>query len=108
MKIKPIVEYYVDQGLTSRYPVNEMGKPIIEWGECVPGVKKERILYVKSITKDRLIFRQPHSSDEDLTITDFPTSLQHKEVSKVVLEFAPKLERIKPLVSNWGFEVVIG
>ncbi len=107
-RIKSAVEYYVDQEMTSRYPVNELGKPVIEWGECIPGTKKERVLYVKNITNDRLIFRQPHSSDEDLKITNFPTSLSGKESSKVVLEFVPDINRITPLRADWGFDLIIG
>ena len=105
---KPIVEYYVDQSMKSRYPVNPLGKPIIEWGESLPGTTKKREIYVRNATNDRIVMRQPHTSDPDLFIKDFPTSLNRGEIAKVVLEFAPALERDTPLRADWGFELVIG
>ncbi len=103
-----VVEYYTDKHLTRRLPVNELGAPILDWGETVPGMKKERVLYVKNITHDRLTLRQPNTEDSDLSIKDFPTRLMGKEYGQVILEFAPHLTRIKPLNANWSFEIVIG
>ena len=103
-----VVEYYLDEHLTKRLPVNELGLAIVDWGETTPGMKKERLLYIKNLTHDKLTLRQPSTEDSDMKITDFPTRLLGKEYGKVMLEFTPHLTRIKPLNTNWSFEIVIG
>ncbi len=103
-----IIEYYYNEELTKRVPVNEVGNAIVDWGETIPGVKKEKALWVKSLISDRIIFRQPHTEDSDLSIKDFPTKLLGKESGKVLLEFFPNENRIKPLDAGWKFDLVIG
>jgi len=101
--------YHYDEACTKRCPVNEHGVPIIDWGETIPGQLKETILYLKNKTEDRLILRQPYSNDEDHKIVDYPPMLMGKEKGrKVVLHFEPNSERIDPLKTDWGFDVVIG
>ena len=107
MAKKPIT-YYFDEECLKRYPVNEHGEAIIDWGETIPGQKKERTLFAKNESKDRAILRQPYSQDEDQKIIDFPPNLMSQEVGKVILTFQPNQERIESLKAGWGFDVVIG
>lgn len=100
--------YYYDQNLTNRVPVNEMGEPLLNWGETVPGQRKEKTLYIHNDTKDRLVLRQPQSNDEDLKILDYPLNLMTSESGKVRLEFHPHKDRIDSHKGTWGFEVIIG
>ena len=103
------VEYYYNESLTKRVPVNETGNAIIDWGETVPGLKKEKILYIKNLLRDKIILRQPHSTDEDLHIVDFPTKLLGLESGMIKLVFSPPANRLRPLNGDWGFEdLVIG
>ena len=103
-----VIEYYYNEECTKRVPVNELGYAIIDWGETIPGTTKEKTLWVKNLIADRIIFRQPHTEDDDLKIKDFPVKLLGKESGKVLLEFAPNENRIKPLNSGWQFDLVIG
>ena len=105
---KQPVEFYINPEMTKRYPVNELGSIIVDWGECVVGTKKERTLYIKNITNDRLALRQPHSSDEDEKIIDYPITLPPQQSGKVIVEFTPNINRIEPLRGGIGFEYVIG
>lgn len=103
------IEYYYNEALTKRVPVNEDGNAIINWGETVPGFHKEKILYMKNLLRDKIIIRQPHSTDEDLHIVDFPTKLLGYESGKVKLVFSPPANRLVPLNGDWGFDdLVIG
>lgn len=103
-----IIEYYYNEKCTKRVPVNELGFAVVDWGETVPGTKKEKALWVKNLVADRIIFRQPFTEDTDLRITNFPTNLLAKQTGKVLLEFAPNKNRIKPLASGWSFDLIIG
>ena len=101
--------YYLDESLETRCPVNEKGDALVDWGSTIPGSKKERILFVKNKTNDRLVIRQPYTNDEDLKIIDYPSRLFGNGSGKVVLQFSPNPERLDPLKAGWGFEdVVIG
>lgn len=103
------LEYYLDEQMDRRCPVNESGEAILDWGISTPGTKKEKVLYVKNITADRLVIRQPYTHDEDLKIIDYPTRLMGNDSGKVVFSFEPTPERLDPLKAGWGFEdVVIG
>ena len=103
-----IIEYYYDEKLSKRVPVNELGNAVVDWGETIPGTTKEKALWVKSLIADRIIFRQPNTEDIDLRISNFPTKLLGQESAKVMLEFAPNENRIKPLTAGWSFDLVIG
>jgi len=104
---KPLT-YYFDKECTKRYPVNEGGTPIIDYGEVIPGKTKQIELYIKNESRDRLILRQPYTLDEDMKIIDFPPSLFHTDSGKVTVEFTPNKERIDALHNDWGFDVVVG
>ena len=105
--MNPLV-YYYDEAREKRVPVNEAGNPIIDWIEIIPGQKKEQTLYVYNQTRDRLVLRQPYTTDEDLQIKDYPPRLMGEESGIVKLELAIKPDRIDPHKADWGFEVVIG
>ena len=107
MAKKPIT-YYFDEECEKRYPVNEHGEAIIDWGETIPGQKKERILWARNESKDRAILRQPYSQDEDQKIIDYPANLMSGEKGKVTLSFKPNQDRIESLKAGWGFDVIIG
>lgn len=109
MKVQPhIIEYYYDKDHMKRVPVNELGNCVIDWGESIPGTQKTMELFVKNLTNDRLVLRQPHSEDTDLHIRDYPSKLMGRESGRVKLEFTPNINRIKPLNSGWSFEIVLG
>ncbi len=106
--MKSPISYYFDEACNDRYPVNESGQAIIDWGETIPGQKKEKTLYAKNESRDKLVIRQPYTADEDLKIKDFPPRLFTHESGKVVLEFIPNKERIDALHADWGFDVIVG
>jgi len=102
------IMYYFDEKCKKRYPVNEEGVPIIDWGITVPGKKREKIIYARNESRDRSILRQPYSLDEDLKIKDYPQNLFSEQVGKVILTFEPKPDRISALHADWGFDVIVG
>ena len=104
---RPLV-YYYDEQLTKRVPVNSEGSAILDWGEVIPGQKKEQVLWAKNESRDRAVLRQPYTGDEDLKITDYPANLMGNESAKVKLTFEPHKERIDGHHSEWGFDVSIG
>ncbi len=108
IKSPAVIEYYYDEDCTKRVPVNELGSTLVDWGETIPGTKKEKTIYVKSLIEDRIIFRQPNTEDTDLRIINFPVNLLGKEVGKISLEFKPNQYRVKPLNAGWGFDLIIG
>ena len=106
--MKSPLTYYYDEAMQKRLPVNEEGAPIIDWGETIPGKKKEKILYVKNDSKDSLTFRQPFTTSEDLTIQNYPARLQGEDYGKVTLHYRPNPESIESHHSSWGFQIIIG
>jgi hypothetical protein len=40
---------------------------------------------------------EPHTTDKDLTITEYPDFLEPGQIGKVTLTFSPSEDRIKPL-----------
>lgn len=103
-----VIEYYYNKDCTKRVPVDELGNTVVDWGETIPGIKKEKQLWVKSLIYDRIIFRQPSTEDSDLFIRDFPITLMGKQSGKVLLEFAPNENRIAPLNAGWKFDLIVG
>lgn len=108
MKPKIVLEYFADEHLKNPIPTNESGQPVFDWGETIPGERKEKIFYIKNNTHDTITLRQPHSTDEDFKIIDYPTQLKGKEVSTIKLEFAPAWNRIIPLNAGFDFDKIIG
>ncbi len=105
---RPVLEYYLDEGLTKRIPVNEIGQPLFDWGEVQAGQKKEKTVYIKNMTNDRVTIRQPYSKDEDFTIKYYPVTLKGQESSIMKFEYCPAWNRTTALESHWGFDLVIG
>ena len=103
-----VLSYYYDKECKKRYPVNENGEAIIDWGITIPGQKKIKELYAKNESRDRVALRQPYSMDEDQKIIDYPPNLMGGDRGKVTLEFAPDKDRIDSLHAPWGFDVIIG
>jgi len=103
-----VLSYYYDKECQKRYPVNEKGEAVIDWGITIPGQKKTKELYAKNESRDRAILRQPYSMDEDLKIKDYPKNLMGGDTGKVSLEFTPHKDRIDSLHAPWGFDIVIG
>ena len=106
--MSPTLEYYADELLQHRFPVNEIGEPLFDWGETTAGDVKEKTIYVKNTTHDSITLRQPRTSDEDFKIRDFPTRLKAQETGILKLEFAPGWRRVKPLDSTFSFDKIIG
>ena len=102
------ITYFFDESCSKRYPVNEKGQPIIDWGITIPGEKKVKTLIVRNESRDRAILRQPYSMDEDLKIVDYPKNLFSGDTGKVELTFEPKTERVDALHADWGFDIIIG
>ena len=87
--MKSPLTYYHDEAMTKRVQVNEEGHPILDWGETIPGKLKEKTLFVQNESKDRLVLRQPFSTDSDLKIEDYPSNLLGGEKGKVEFKFRP-------------------
>jgi len=100
--------YYYDKECKKRYPVNEKGEAIVDWGITIPGQKKIKELYAKNESRDRAILRQPYTMDEDLKIKDYPPNLKGGDVGIVTLEFTPDEDRIDALHAPWGFDIILG
>lgn len=100
--------YYYDADCKKRYPMNEKGEAIIDWGITIPGQHKLKELYAKNESRDRAVLRQPYTQDEDLKIKDYPKNLFGGKSGKVTLEFTPNKDRIDSLHANWGFDIIIG
>lgn len=103
----PLV-YYFDKDFKKRVSVNELGSPIVDWGETVPGQKKKMTLFVKNESKDRIVIRQPFTSTKELTIDDFPARLFPEDSGKVDLSFTASPVKIESHKGDWGFEIVLG
>ena len=104
---KPIA-YYFDESLNRRVPVNEEGNPIIDWGETIPGQKKEIILFVKNESNDRLVIRQPYTSSDELKINDYPSRMFPGEMGMVKLSYEANPEKLESHHGTWGMEIVLG
>lgn len=102
------LEYYTDSKMKNKIPVNEMGQPLFDWGDTVPGERREKTFYIKNTTPDTITLRQPHTNDEDFSIKDYPTQLKGYSSGVMKLEFTPAYNRIKPLNADFGFEKIIG
>lgn len=107
MKISPIT-YYYDKQYKTRVPVNEEGNAILDWGEVVPGSIKSVKLFVKNELLSPISLRQPYTEDEEFKIKNYPTHMLPGETGEIDLEYSPNEERLTPLKSDWGFELVIG
>ena len=103
-----VLEYYADELLEKRIPINESGQPMFDWGEMIPGQTKEKTYYIKNVTNDTITLRQPYTNDEDFKIKNFPTRLKGLEAGMLELEFSPPINRTKPLNSSFGFDKIIG
>ena len=88
--------------------MNEDGNAILDWGEVMPGSVKSVKLFVKNELLSPISIRQPYTSDAELAIKDYPTHLSSGEIGEVQLEYSPNKERLEPLKSDWGFEIVVG
>jgi hypothetical protein len=108
MSVKVVLEYFADKYLQSPIPVNEEGQPIFDWGETIPGERKEKTFYIKNNTHDTITLRQPHTTDEDFKIKDYPTQLKGQDTSTITLEFSPRWDRTKPLDAGFDFDKIIG
>lgn len=98
----------MDEACENRYPVNEKGDAIIDWGIVIPGQQKTRIVYARNESLDRTTLRQPYTGDDALKIIDYPTNLIHKQVGPIKLQLTPNKERIDAIHSDWGFDLIIG
>jgi len=106
--------YYYDKECKKRYPVNEKGEAVIDWGITIPGQVKTKELYARNESRDRAVLRQPYTMDEDLKIKDYPKNLMGHDgsggyaIGKVILEFSPNKDRIDALHASWGFDIILG
>ena len=108
MKPKVVLEYFADEHHKVPIPVNAEGQPIFDWGETIPGEIREKTFYIRNNTYDTVTLRQPHTSDEDFKIKDYPTQLKSQEASTITLEFAPPWNRTKPLNAGFDFDKIVG
>ena len=100
--------YFHDKSMTKRYEVNELGFPIVDWGEIIPGKQLEKTLYVMNESKDKLVIRQPFTTSTELTINDYPSRLFAGDKGQVKLSYKSNPEKIEAHNSTWGFEVILG
>lgn len=108
MKRKSPLTYYYDELHSKRVPVNESGQPVLDWGETVPGKRKEMKLYIKNESKDGLILRQPFSSDDSLKIEEYPAKLFSEDKGTMTFSLTPDINKIESHNGTWGFEIVLG
>jgi len=106
--MKSPLTYYFDEKMKKRVPVNENGEPVLDWGETIPGKRKEMTLYVKNESKDKLVLRQPFTTDKDEKIEDYTPRLFGEEVGTVKLSLTPDINKIESHRGSWGFEIVLG
>jgi hypothetical protein len=51
---------------------------------------------------------EPHTTDRDLTITEYPEFLEPNQIGKVVLTFTPSEDRVNPIEhGSWDFTKVV-
>jgi hypothetical protein len=106
--MKSPLTYYYDELHSKRVPVNETGQPILDWGETVPGKRKELTLFIQNESKDKLVLRQPFSTDETLKIEDYPSRLFSEEKGIMKFSLTPNIEKIESHHGSWGLEIVVG
>ena len=100
--------YYHDEKMTKRVIVNEEGFPVIDWGETIPGQKKEMKLYVKNESKDNLVIRQPYTTDKDLKIENYTARIMSEDRGTVSVSLTPNTNKIESHHGSWGFEIIVG
>ena len=106
--MKSPLTYYHDEKHSKRVSVNESGAPILDWGETIPGKRKEVTLYIQNESKDQLHLRQPFTTDPTLKIEDYPSRLFSEEKGIMKFSLTPDKEKIEAHHGSWGFEIVIG
>jgi hypothetical protein len=106
--IRSPLTYYYDEAHNNRVPVNESGHPILDWGETIPGKRKELTLFVQNESKDQLVIRQPFSTDTTLKIEDYPSRLFSEEQGTIKFSLTPDINKIESHHGSWGYEIVIG
>lgn len=106
--MKSPIAYYFDKNFEKRVPVNEMGHPIVDWGETIPGQKKSIELFVRNESKDKLVLRQPYTSTKELAINDYPSRLFGGDKGSVKLSYEAHPDKIESHHGTWGFEIVLG
>lgn len=72
-----------------------------------PGKSRKIEVEVKNMLGYSMSLK-PWVSDEDVHILEYPSMLRAYDAGMVLIEFAPKPNRLKPLDTEWGFEVHIG
>jgi len=100
--------YYYDEALTKRIPVNETGQPILDWGETIPGQRKEKVIHIKNESRDSLVLRQPFSTDPALKIEDYSPRLFSEEKGTMKFSLTPDINKIESHRGSWGIEIIIG
>jgi len=106
--MKSPVTYYYDEMHTKRVPVNEMGNPILDWGETIPGKRKEMVLHMKNESKDQLVLRQPFTTGTALKIEDYPQRMFSEDKGTIKFSLTPDINKIESDHSSWGLEIVVG
>lgn len=106
--MKSPVTYYHDESHTKRVAVNEKGQPILNWGETIPGKRKEKTLYIQNESMDSLVLRQPFTTGKALKIEDYPPRLFSEESGTMKFSLTPDVNAIESDHSSWGLEIVVG
>ena len=99
-----MLAYYLNE---RKLNVDETGRPQIPIPPTPVGEFTEIELVIEN-TLEYPMELKSYTNDKDLEITTYPKYLIPQERGKVILTFKPAVERVKPLDTNWGFEITIG
>jgi hypothetical protein len=107
-----LLEYFRDELNNDRLPQDSHGNFKVDFGKVdnPPRAGLDSIyttLYVRNAHHYPMELR-PVTLDKDLTITEYPEFLEPGQSGKVVLQFSPSADRIKPLEGGqWDFEKIV-
>ena len=102
-----LLEYYTDPNASRKAPTDDKGNVELNFEEIpIQGRESRTILYVKN-SHSYPMQLNPVTTDADLVVSEFPSTIQPKEIARVTFVFKPGLERITPLKAGWDFEKTI-
>jgi hypothetical protein len=104
---KKLLEYYTDSNASQKAETDDKGNIKLQFDEVpIQGRESKTTLYVKNSHSFPMQLR-PVTSDLELAIVDFPSSLNPKQIAPVTFVFRPGPDRITPLHASWDFEKTI-
>lgn len=108
--IDDIIQYYSDAGAKHRAPRKDDGSIVLRFGEVVQGRKTPPVsLWVKNVHPQHYNIRlTPETTDGDLKFAKAPPDvLKPGQVAEIQLVFECPINRITPLMANWGMNLTV-